>query len=326
MKKAFLITVLTLLITACGDNKSKNTKILSDSSGKINNVSVVVDNDMWNGSVGEAIRSVLATTVDGLPQDEPMFNMNQIPPSVFSGFATKNRTVLKIEKSKKPSIKILNDEYAKPQRVVVISGPTKNDIINELNSNSDKIINAFKSEELKEKQRQISLSLHNVKSIEEKLGLTIKFPTAYRIAKQDKSFFWIRKDIKTGTMNLMLYQLPYDAVQRNDSVVNQIIKIRDSIGKTYIPGPTDGSYMITENAYTPFHFETTLDNKPTLETKGMWEVKNAFMAGPFINYFIEDKAHDRWVVVEGFVFAPSVDKRDYMFELEAIIQSIKINK
>ena len=69
-------------------------------SGKINNVSVVVDNDMWDGSVGEAIRGVLATPVDGLPQDEPMFNMNQIPPSVFSGFVTKNRTVLKIEKSK----------------------------------------------------------------------------------------------------------------------------------------------------------------------------------------------------------------------------------
>ena len=54
----------------------------------------------------------------------------------------------------------------------------------------------------------------------------------------------------------------------------------------------------------------------------MWEVKNAFMAGPFMNYFIDDKAHNRWVVVEGFVFAPSVNKRDYMFELEAILKSV----
>lgn len=324
MKNVFLITVLTLLITACGDNKTNNTKILSDSSGKINNVSVVIDNDAWAGSVGEAIRNVLATTVDGLPQDEPIFNMSQIPPSVFSGFVSHNRTVLKIEKGNKAAIKFLDDVYAKPQKVVVVSGPTNDDIISEINENSDKIIKAFKGEELKEKQRQINLSLHDVKPIEKELGLTIKFPSAYRIAKQDKSFFWIRKDIKTGTMNLMLYQLPYDAIQKSDSVVNQIIKIRDSIGKTYIPGPVDGSYMITENAYTPFHFETTLDSKPTLETKGMWEVKNAFMAGPYVNYFIEDKNNNRWVVVEGFVFAPSIDKRDYMFELEAIIKSIAI--
>ena len=324
MKNVFLITVLALFIVGCGDNKAKNNKILSDSSGKTNHVSVVVDNDMWNGSVGEAIRGVLATTVDGLPQDEPLFNMSQIPPSVFSGFVTRNRTVLKIEKSTKPTIKFLDDVYAKPQKVVVVSGPTNDAIIKEINENSNKIIKAFKSEELKEKQRQINLSLHDIKPIEKELGLTIKFPTAYRIAKQDKSFFWIRKDIKTGTMNLMLYQLPYDAIKKNDSVVNQIIKIRDSIGKTYIPGRFDGSYMITENAYTPFHFETTLDHKPALETKGMWEVKNDFMAGPFVNYFIDDKAHNRWVVIEGFVFAPSVDKRDYMFELEAIIKSIKI--
>lgn len=324
MKHVFLIIVLALLITGCGDNKTKNTKILSDSSGNINNVSVVIDNELWGGSVGETIRSVLAKPVDGLPQDEPIFSMSQIPPAVFSGFVAHNRTVLKIEKGNKAAIKFLDDVYAKPQKVVLVSGPTKEAIINGINTNSDKIIKAFKSEELKEKQRRINLSLHDVKPIEKELGLTIKFPTAYRIAKHDASFFWIRKDIKTGTLNLMLYQLPHNAIQKNDSVVNQIIKIRDSIGKAHIPGRFDGSYMITENAYTPFHFETTLDNKPTLETKGMWEVKNDFMAGPFVSYFIDDKANNRWVAIEGFVFAPSVAKRDYMFELEAIIKSIKI--
>ncbi|MFH4963817.1 DUF4837 family protein [Gaetbulibacter sp. M235] len=324
MKKSFLITLLLVLIFSCGDDKSKNNKILSDSSGNINNISVVVDNDMWSGSVGESIRSILATTVDGLPQDEPMFSMNQIPPSVFSGFVTKNRTILKIEVHDKAAFAVFDDVYAKPQKVVVVSGPSKEAITNEITSNASKIINAFKSEELKEKQRRINLSLHNDKSIEDKLGVSIKFPTAYRVAKEDNKFFWIRKDIKTGSMNLMLYELPYEVVKRSDSVVNTIIKIRDSIGEKYIPGPVEGSYMITENAYTPFHFETTLDKKPALETKGLWDVKNAFMSGPFINYTIEDKENKRWLVIEGFVFAPSVEKRDYMFELEAIISSVKI--
>lgn len=325
MKKAFLISLVSLFILSCGDNKTKNKRILSDSSGNINNVSVVVENDLWNGTVGDAIRTTLATIVDGLPQDEPMYNMNQIPPSVFSGFAAHNRTVLKIEKGDKAVIKILDDVYAKPQKVVVVSGPTKEDITKQINSNALKIQEAFKSEELKEKQRRINLSLFNDKPIEEKLGLSIKFPSAYRIAKQDGSFFWIRKDIKTGSINLMLFQLPKDAIKQSDSVVNTIIKIRDSIGEKYIPGPLDGSYMITENAYTPFHFETVLDNKPTLETKSLWDMKNAFMSGPFINYAIEDKNNNRWVIIEGFVFAPSVEKRDYMFELEAIIQSVKFH-
>ncbi|NNK88879.1 MAG: DUF4837 family protein, partial [Flavobacteriaceae bacterium] len=77
-------------------------------------------------------------------------------------------------------------------------------------------------------------------------------------------------------------------------------------------------------AYTPFFSNTIIDNKPTRVTRSTWEVKNAFMAGPFINYIIEDKLNDRLIVAEGFTFAPSVEKRNHMFELESIIRSIKI--
>ena len=45
------------------------------------------------------------------------------------------------------------------------------------------------------------------------------------------------------------------------------------------------------------------------------------MAGPFVQYIVEDTAQGRWVVVEGFCFAPSVSKRDAMFELQTILSS-----
>jgi hypothetical protein len=323
MHKFLLVTLVTFALLSCG-NKNSNQKYLPDSSGNLNHISVVLDNDMWTGSVGEAVRNVLAATIDGLPQDEHMFSMNQIPPHVFSGFVTKNRTVLKIELNKEAGIKVVDDVYAKPQRVVIVSGPDKERVISQINDNAEKIIDAFKSKELVEKQRRIKKSLHHNTSIEEKLGLTVKFPSAYRVAIEEDNFFWIRKDITTGTINITLYDLPLDALKRNDSMVNQIIKVRDSINKLKIPGPTENAYMVTENAYTPFHIETILDNKPVLETKGIWDLKNAFMAGPFVNYAIEDKVNNRWVIIEGFVFAPSVEKRSYMFELEAIMKSIRI--
>ncbi|OEK06075.1 DUF4837 domain-containing protein [Flavivirga aquatica] len=326
MRRYILFSVLSLMIlTACGDKKKSNKTFLPDSSGTINNVSVVTENEFWNGRVGEAIRNVLAKPIYGLPQDEPTFTISQIPPAVFSDFVTKNRTVLKIEVNKEAGIKFLKDVYAKPQKVIVISGKTKEDIINVVTENESKIIEVFRNEELAERQRQMAKSPHSFKVIKETLGLTVDFASVYRMAKQTDNFLWIRKDITTGTSNLMIYELPINAIKRNDSVVNQIIKIRDSIGKVHIEGPIEGSYMITENAYTPFHGETVLDNKPTLETKGIWDVKNARMGGPFINYAIEDKINKRWIVIEGFAFAPSVEKRNYMLELESIIKSIKID-
>lgn len=331
----FLFSVLTLtLLMSCGDKKP-NQKFLPDASGAINNVSVVAENDFWDGRVGEAIRNVLAKPIYGLPQDEPMFTISQIPPAVFSGFVTKNRTVLKIETNKAAGITISEDVYARPQKVIVVSGKTKEEIIDVLNANEAKIIDTFRNSELTERQRQMSKSLHSFSTIKDKLGLTIQFPSIYEMAKESDNFFWFRKDITTGHSHIMMYELPFDAIKINDSTVTQIIKIRDSIGKKYFKGRLDGnvnskgetlsSFMITESAYAPFLEETIIDNKPALATKGLWELTNDFMGGPFINYMIEDKVNKRWIGVEGFIFAPSVEKRNYMLELESIINSVKID-
>ena len=121
---------------------------------------------------------------------------------------------------------------------------------------------------------------------------------------------------------MLIYEMPIDAIKEGDDAITDIIKMRDSIGKAFIPGPLDGSHMITEEAYTPFINTTIIANKPSFETKSTWEVKDAFMAGPFINYAIKDEVNNRLVVIEGFVFAPSTGKRDYIFELESIIKSV----
>ena len=102
-----------------------------------------------------------------------------------------------------------------------------------------------------------------------------------------------------------------------------IIKMRDAIIRKGIPGE-DGIIMTTEDAYVPSLFEAIIDNKKSYETRGMWEIKESYMAGPFVNYIVEDEINNRLLVLEGFAYAPSVSKRDYMFELEAIIRSLKI--
>jgi hypothetical protein len=50
------------------------------------------------------------------------------------------------------------------------------------------------------------------------------------------------------------------------------------------------------------------------------------MAGPFLQFLLDDKKNNRYLVMEGFVFAPTVAKRDYVFETEAIMQSMQQQK
>ena len=56
--------------------------------------------------------------------------------------------------------------------------------------------------------------------------------------------------------------------------------------------------MITEKAYLPISLRPHWQEKAYL-TKGMWEVKRDYMAGPFVNYMVEDLENKRWMVVEG---------------------------
>lgn len=325
MKKLAVLIVLVCTILSCNEGTKQNQRMVPKSSGNLYNVSVVADNELWNGNVGDAIRDVLTTVVPGLPQPEPMFDINQIPPQVFSGFAAKNRIVLKIEKSDKSEIKIATDAYAQPQKVIVISGPNDTKLIEVLKNNKDKILDTFKNQEIEARQALTNNSLHTNNNIEKKLGISIKFPSIYRIAKEDGDFFWVRKNLTTGTNNFMVYQVPLDAIDKEGDITQQIITIRDSVGKKYIPGPIDGSYMKTEEAYTPFLFTTIIDNKPTYEVRSTWDIEGTYNAGPFVNYMVEDKINNRYVVLEGFTFAPSVNKRDYILELESIIKSLKIN-
>ena len=309
------------MFISCESNTT-GKRLVSASSGNINNLSVVIDNNLWEGNVGETIREIYAAEIWGLPQQEPLFTLRQMPTVVFSDFATKNRIILKIEKGKLADTKYLENVYAQPQRVVLITGNTNTEIIDQIKNSAGKAISVLKATEIKERQRRTAKSLHGDKTIEQKLGITLKIPSAYRIAKNEGNFFWLRRDIKNGDLNMLVYEMPIDAIKEGDDAITDIIKMRDSIGKAHIPGPLDGSHMITEEAYTPFSGTTIIANKPSFETKSTWEVKDAFMAGPFINYAIKDEVNNRLLVIEGFVFAPATGKRDYIFELESIIRSI----
>lgn len=326
MKKIAVLLVLVVTFLSCNEGSKSNQRIVPKSSGNLYNVNVVIDNQLWKGQVGDVVRDILTTVVPGLPQQEPMFDINQIPPQVFTGFATQNRIVLKVELGEPSDIKIANNPYAKPQKLIVVKGKDNADIIKVLKTNKEKILETFKNQEIKARQALTLKSPHVNNNIEKVLGLTLKFPSAYRVAKEDGSFFWIRKNLTTGTNNFMVYPIPLEAINKEGDIIQQVIKIRDSVGKKYIPGPVEGSYMKTEEAYTPFLFKTIIDNKPAFEVRSTWDIEGTYNAGPFLNYLIEDKINNRYIVIEGFTFAPSVNKRDYVLELESIIKSLKINK
>ena len=169
--------------------------------------------------------------------------------------------------------------------------------------------------EIQEKQRRISKNLNKTQAIKKNTGVSLKFPSAYRVAKVDSNFVWIRRDIETGSVNLFIHR-------QTNLTEQSIIEKRDSISKIYIPGPVENTHMSTDLIYTPSTQEINVGGKQVFETRGLWEIEGQFMAGPFLNFQIKLGDND-FIMLDGFVYSPGSTKREYIFELEAIMRSLK---
>ena len=323
MKTKYLafIALLVFTLTSC-DSDKKTTRILKASVGNINNLQLVIDNELWNGPVGEIIREKFAAPTDGLPQDEPLFSMRQMTPEAFTGFARTSRLFLHVSIGDEEKIGLNKDTYARPQMGAVLEALTEEGLVKLLAENSDSIIHSFKETEIKERQKRTSIQLLPIESLAEKMGVSMKMPSAYRFVRENDDFFWLRKNLKSGSTNIIVYEVPLNTISKENAIAD-IIKMRDTTGARLMPVEQGGMY-ITEGAYAPYLFERTLDGKFMYVTKGIWEVKDQYMAGPFVNYAVMDEANNRWLILEGFVYAPSEEKRDLQFELISILKSAKL--
>ena len=302
--------------------KRTSTPIVKLSSGNINTVTVVTPTLLWETEVGDAIRAAFAFPTEGLPQQEPMFDLRQMPPDVFTGFARSSRAILWVGFSDEVVIRTDKNRYARPQQMTVLSAPDTASLVEMILSQSTSIIKSFKQGEVAERQRRINKSVLKQNILEDRFGIDLVIPSAYRLFKEGTNTAWFQREIQKGHVNLLVYALPKSTSINWVDPLQDVIQIRDSVGKAFVPGRLEGTHLITEEAYEPYVYYTKIGGLPTIETRGTWEVKGDFMAGPFVQYLLDDKVNNRYLVLEGFVFGPSAAKRDYVFETEAIIKSI----
>ena len=326
MKKSITVLCLSYLLISCMDN----TVVLPRSVGAFNKVIVVAKGSLWAGDVGDQIRNSFGELMVGLPQPEKTLSVGHVAPNGFTSMMRSNRNVLVIELSDKESYVKTTNKYANPQTLIYLSAKDKMGLLSSLKEHMSEIIQTFKESDIKVLQRSFYNKRVNDSMYKtlKKLSISLTIPEEFKTVDDTGDFLWLRQHLKSGIArgagnnNILVYSMPL-----NDQTMssNNIISMRDQIGEKYIPGSKQGMYMITEAAYTPRTTKIEILGNDAFETRGKWEVKNDFMAGPFLNYAIIDKKNNRLLVVEGFTYAPSVNKREFLFELEAIAKSLKIN-
>ncbi len=314
-----LFLFLAFSLVSCYDSKRIET---IDWHEQISNVTVVIDDQLWNGEVGDTIRNKFASPVLGLQQEEPNFTLKQYPVKLLEGFITNDRNIIVIKKQSKSQFSIKENEFVKQQNIVHVSAKTVQGIIDTIQNNAAKISQKFRETEISFIQKKLIEEKADVTILEEKFKITATIPQRYKPVLNGKNFLWYKKEITSGNLSLLFYEIPVTRLKDTTNIVSAIIKTRDSIGRKYIHGANNKSRMITEPAFSPYLSKAKIDVYNAFETKGTWELNTDFMSGPFLNYAIVDKKNNRILVAEAFCYAPSKEKRNLMLELEAILKTI----
>lgn len=319
IKNSIFFLFAAVIISSCSSSKSTNP----NSTGRASEIIVVCSPGKWSGPVGDTVRGVLKQIMPGLPVEEPEFTLLNIPPDNFGKILNTHRNILIIEMGEeytKSRVETLTNVWSHPQRIVKIKAASDTAFINIFARHAEAIRELYNRNERARFSAQNALNRNSAveKLLSDHFGIDMVISKDFYKAKLTKDFLWLRYETTAMSLGLMIYTYPYkDTAQINPGAV---LSTRDRYTRLYIPGPLEGSYMVTDQKnYKPASGTLLFKNMFAVETRGLWRTEGDFMGGSFINYSIVDAPRQRIVVFDGYVYNPNSPKRDFIRQLESII-------
>jgi hypothetical protein len=108
--------------------------------------------------------------------------------------------------------------------------------------------------------------------------------------------------------------------------------LRNRLSRMFVRGADDSTFIRIQDRFPerrPIVTDTVnLNGRFALETRGTWYLgddagRSAGMGGPFVNYAFYDEDTGRFYLIDGMVFAPRFDKREFLRQMEAIAYTFR---
>lgn len=326
MKAFKLLLILVTIVSIQSCKCTGGPQLMPNVSGKAGEVVVVIGKGAWETEAGAALRATLATDEPFLPQKEPMFTLVNIPESAFSRIFQTHRNIIIINllpDIEEPKIVFQENVWAAPQIVVTISASKESEIAKIVLQQQDRLSGAIL---MAERNRNIQ----NAKRYEERelravvtseFGGSPYFPKGYSIKKKTANFIWISYETTYTNQGVFIYRFPY--TDSTDFYPENLVARRNEVLFSNVPGQIEKSYMTTNIDLEPSLRWIRYNKRDFAELRGLWEVQNDFMGGPFISHFFMDKDKRNIIALEAFVYAPRYDKRNYLRQVESLIYSFE---
>ena len=324
-KNLILLAVLIILLAGgCRKKAGSGFKVENYSNGKAGEIVLVMDPKQYTESERKEIISILQQPQPAINQVEPMFDVLKFGLEDFNAFYRKHRSIVYFEITDsydKPSINFEENVWASPQVYITIKGNHVDSTLALFRQHQDEIIEKLYDNDLKRLQ---AFNIKNnspqiEKTIKEKFGISLTIPQQYFIAREEPDFLWLRYKTVKNDRFIMIF--------KSDDLLlskERLVETRNQMTKNYIPGAIRGAYPILSDIYEyPEYREIAIKSKKGVEMRGLWESVGDNMGGPFYSFSFINSDQTAVITIDGFVYAPQEDKRDYLREVESIVKSLR---
>ncbi|WP_372474156.1 DUF4837 family protein [Capnocytophaga sp. ARDL2] len=310
-------------------NQTKTITNEHTSIGKKNEISIVVETELWNSSIGDSIRKQVLKSSFAFLETEPCFDLVHYTPRLFKEEAKKSRNILYISSDTSiDTFEYKKNKYASPQNYFLISA-TSTEKLNELISkNADSIIKVYKETEIEQEKHSLKdRGVHSQKNFETLFGINMTLPLDYHLAMySEEPFLWYQKTLPSGDVNIIIYEVSFLDLKNNQSIEEIFLQAHDSIGKNFVRGVKENTYLKTSELIKIKKSTYDEDILDVYRIRGTWQMENDILKGMFISYVFRDDYYNRFLIVEGIINAPNKPHRDFVIEMDAIFQSVDFYK
>ena len=324
----FACSVLAVaLFCSCGGNGGKQKSSVRRTAGSAPyELLLVTDKDWLKGMYGSLLTDVVMQDIPGLPQSEPNFRLTSINPADFNNTFKVFANILVVDissKYKKAGVKIMRNVHVNPQLIITMYAPNNETFVNLLSEQGNNVVNMFVNEELG-RERDYLRSAYSGKvltKVKQMFGCQIYAPKDLNDLKTGLNFLWATSEGRLNNLNMCFYSYPYTS--DSTFTLNYFVEKRDSFMMVNLQGEHAQQYMSLDRRSLTSRY-ISVDGHFVQEVRGLWQMENDMMGGPFVSYSQVDTINNRVIVAEGFVYLPNKKKRELIRMLEASLQTLKL--
>lgn len=305
------------LLASCSSGNEKKSAVKGKVQSAPYELLVVAHKDWLKTEAGQKLVEIVEAPISGLPQREGNFRVTYVNPEAFKGVFQfyANILVVKVDmKHEESRMTLEKDLYARPQMVEGLYAPTDWAFVRLLEAHKKDILRHFNENEFARERKFLEKNYNGavMAQVKKQFGVSINVPQDVDDMKIGENFLWASASKKDFQQNVCIYTLPWS---NNLSFED----VRDSVMKVNIPGDREDQWMETDRRTVMIDDITRTD---LLVVRGLWDMRNDAMGGPFVSYCYVDTIRNRFLIVEGFVFAPDKKKRPIIRQLEAALQTM----